>query len=128
MAYTSDETGSRHVFVREFPGMGGRWQVSANPAIGPLAWTPEGDAIFYQDEGQNRIIRADLELEPTLQVLNRAELTERWVGDLRDIHPDGQRLLITRAVGADALEDAEAQLFVVANWLTELRNRLGAGR
>jgi eukaryotic-like serine/threonine-protein kinase len=125
MAYTSEETGERHVFVREFPGMTGRWQVSARPAWGPLVWAPDGRAIFYQDQESNRVIRADLEHEPTLRVVNRTELSTEPVLTLRDIHPDGQRLLVTHAAGAAPPGEAEVQLLVVANWFTELRNRLG---
>jgi len=124
LAYTSDETGQRHVFVREFPGMGGRWQVSARAAAGPLVWAREGNAIYYEDEASNRLVRADLEFEPTFQVLNRTEIVEQHVGVLRDVHPDGNRLLISRPLGADAMDDQEVQLLVVANWMTELRNRL----
>lgn len=46
MAYVSDETGEPHVFVREFPDMRGRWQVSAAPAVAPLVWSRDGRALF----------------------------------------------------------------------------------
>jgi eukaryotic-like serine/threonine-protein kinase len=125
MAYTSDETGQMHVFVREFPDMGGRWQVSDRPAYGPVVWARDGHAIFYHDNATNRLVRADLAFEPTLRVLSRTDLTDQQVGDIRDIHPDGQRLLIARPVGADALDELDVQIVAVANWLTELGDRLG---
>jgi eukaryotic-like serine/threonine-protein kinase len=125
LAYSSDDTGARHLFVREFPGMGGRWQVSARPVQGQLVWSRESDAIFYQDEASGRLIRAELGFEPTFQVLARHDLSDQMVGNLRDIHPDGRRLFITRPVGVGAFEDLDQELLVVANWLTELRSRLG---
>ncbi|MGK7311460.1 MAG: protein kinase domain-containing protein [Candidatus Longimicrobiales bacterium M2_2A_002] len=125
MAYVSGETGESQVFVREFPGMAGRWQVSASRAVGPLAWGRDGDALFYHDSETNRVIRADLELEPVFQVLSRTELVEQRVGTLRDMDPGGQRLLVTRPVGATAMEEMDQQLLVVANWFTQLRARLG---
>jgi eukaryotic-like serine/threonine-protein kinase len=125
MAYSSNETGRTHVFIRGFPDMGGRWQVSDRPAYGPLLWARDGRAVFYHDEATNRLVRADLAFEPTVQVLSRTDLTDQQVGQLRDIHPDGERLLITRPVGADALDEVDVQIVAVANWFTELRDRLG---
>ena len=124
MAYISSETGDPHVFVREYPDMAGRWQISAAPVYGPLAWAPGGDALYYHDRDTNRVIRAELEREPVVQVIARTEVTDQRVGVIRDVHPDG-RILITRPVGATALEEVEQQLLVVANWFTQLRERLG---
>jgi eukaryotic-like serine/threonine-protein kinase len=125
LAYTSTETGQRHVFVREFPDMGGRWQVSDRPAIGPAVWAPDGGALVYQDEASGRLVRAELDFEPSLRVLARTDVTEQPGGSIRDLHPDGRRLLVARPVGADALEEENVELIVVASWLTELRGRLG---
>jgi hypothetical protein len=47
MAYSSNETGQTHVFIRGFPDMGGRWQVSDRPAYGPLLRARDGRAVFY---------------------------------------------------------------------------------
>jgi eukaryotic-like serine/threonine-protein kinase len=128
LAYTSTETGERHLFVREFPGMGGRWQVSERPVTGLLTWSSSGDALVYRDMGSQRLFRADLELEPTIQVLRRTELSDQYVGELRDVHPGDGRILLSRPAGLDAMDslgEQAIQIMVVVNWLTELRGRLG---
>ncbi len=127
LAYVSNETGESHVYVREFPSMAGRWQVSAGPAYGPLIWSRESDAIYYHDQPEGdptNVVRAELQLDPTLQVLSRTVITEE-PGRARDMHPDGRRLLVTRPVGVAASEELQADLMVVANWFTQLRERLG---
>ncbi|NIP78900.1 MAG: hypothetical protein GWM90_06755, partial [Gemmatimonadetes bacterium] len=125
LAYISEETGEPQVFLREFPDMRGRWQISAAPALSPLVWSRDGSAVFYRDRDTGRLLRAQLELEPTFRVVNRVELADRVIGVPRDLHPDGQRLLLTRQLGAVAIEEAEPDLVVVTNWFNELRRRLG---
>ncbi|MDX1675773.1 MAG: hypothetical protein R3314_13350, partial [Longimicrobiales bacterium] len=126
MAYSSDETGETHLFVREFPEMTGQWQVSERPVEGPSVWATTGDAIFYELGDGPELIRADLELEPSLRVVSRTVVHDQGlISQLADIHPDGQRLLVTRGTGVAAAETTEEQIVVVANWLTELRRRLG---
>ena len=46
LAYTSDESSSREIYVRSFLGPGGKWQVST--AGGAYAeWSPKGGELFY---------------------------------------------------------------------------------
>lgn len=48
LAYTSDESGQRQVFVRPFPNVDdGKWQVSRNGGASPL-WGPDSRELFYQ--------------------------------------------------------------------------------
>jgi hypothetical protein len=46
MAYASDESGRWEVYVGEFPGGGGRWQVSAGGGVEPR-WRADGTELFY---------------------------------------------------------------------------------
>ena len=46
MAYASDESGRWEVYIGEFPGGGGRWQVSAGGGVEPR-WRPDGKELFY---------------------------------------------------------------------------------
>ncbi|MBI5601415.1 MAG: PD40 domain-containing protein, partial [Gemmatimonadetes bacterium] len=47
MAYVSDETGRLEVYVRPFPGPGGRWQISKDGGNEPR-WSPTGREIFFR--------------------------------------------------------------------------------
>jgi serine/threonine-protein kinase len=48
LAYTSDESGRSEVYVRSYPGQGGRWQVSLEGGTEPI-WSPKGGEIFYRN-------------------------------------------------------------------------------
>ncbi len=51
VAYTSDESGESQVLVREFPGGGGRWQVSTDVGRQPR-WSRDGKELFYVDNNK----------------------------------------------------------------------------
>ena len=46
LAYQSDESGSDEVYVRRFPGPGGKWLVSAGGGHGPI-WSSKKQELFY---------------------------------------------------------------------------------
>ena len=46
MAYVSDESGRWEVYIGEFPGGGGSWQISAGGGVEPR-WRPDGKELFY---------------------------------------------------------------------------------
>ncbi len=47
LAYQSNESGSVEVYVRPFPGPGGKWQISAGGGSLP-AWSADGRRILYR--------------------------------------------------------------------------------
>ena len=46
IAYASNETGRYEIYVRSFPGPGGKWQVSTEGGIYPR-WRRDGKELFY---------------------------------------------------------------------------------
>ena len=114
-----------HILVRSLPDLGGPWQVSTDPAEGPIVWAPSGDALFYHDEATGALVRAELERGDVVEVRRRRTITDGAVGTLRGIHPDG-RLLVVRQLG-ESRRDAGFELMVVGNWFTELLERVGGG-
>ncbi|MFQ5653022.1 MAG: protein kinase, partial [bacterium] len=50
LAYTSDESGRNEVYVRAFPEMDSKVQVSANGGSQPV-WAANGQELFYRGEG-----------------------------------------------------------------------------
>jgi serine/threonine-protein kinase len=59
LAYLSDESGRHEVYVRRFPGPGGRRQVSANGGAEPH-WSKDGRAIYYRQ--RHELLRVPVEL------------------------------------------------------------------
>ena len=130
IAYESDETGRREVYVRPFPETGaGKWQASTAGGYAPL-WAPNGRELFFVDAerrmtamsfapgdppqlGERRVLFA---LTPDIYL---------WENDYYtpfDISPDGRRFIMARRVQVGAVE--ERPVVVVENWFTELRERL----
>jgi Tol biopolymer transport system component len=111
VAYTSDETGIIRVFVRPFPGPGPNRRVSSGAGIVPR-WRRDGQELFYVDDGGQLVavpvIRRGTSLDfGTPRVLFK--LPEGLDG-IFEPAPDGQRFLVTRAVG-----DA-GPISVILNW------------
>jgi len=53
-AYNSNESGKMKVYVRQFPGPGGQWQISTDGGSEPV-WSADGREIFYIDSGRNLV-------------------------------------------------------------------------
>ena len=46
VAYQSNESGDIHIYVRAFPGPGGKWQISSEPG-GFARWSDDGKSLYY---------------------------------------------------------------------------------
>ena len=128
VAYTSNETGQREVYVRPFPDVEtGKWQISTDGGEWPL-WNPAGDELFYR--GPTRVMAQEFEADPTFTPGALTLVIERDIIGGRNrrmaVSPDGQRfLLLTGATGDLNAEDvAPAQINVVLNWFQELTERV----
>ena len=64
VAYVSDESGRLEVYVRPFPGSGGKWQISAEGSS-EVAWSPKGNELFYRTGGQKeKLMVVDVQTQP----------------------------------------------------------------
>ncbi len=120
VAYVSDESGTREVYVRPYPGPGGRTQISNGGGAEPL-WSRSGHQIFYRNGP--RLMAADISGGGIPSVTSRRQLLTVSVPELGqapnyDVSPDGKRVLMGVPNGA------AANLVVVVNWFTEVRRKL----
>ncbi|UCE03501.1 MAG: serine/threonine-protein kinase [Candidatus Latescibacterota bacterium] len=98
MAYASDESGRFEIYVRPFPGPGGKWQVSTQGGRGPR-WSRESGELFYTDGAKMMVVA--VELEPSFSPATPRQLFEfpfaRSVGPNPDydVTPDGQRFIMS---------------------------------
>ncbi len=101
LAYVSNESGRREVFVRPFPEGDGRWQISADGGIEPR-WGRAGREIIYRSA--DRFIAVPVQIGPGF-VAGRPDTLFRSLLDLNinvttyDVTRDGQRFV---AVGSEA--------------------------
>jgi serine/threonine-protein kinase len=111
IAYTSDETGRTEVFVRPYPGPGGKWQVSIDGGFAP-SWAPDGKSILF---GWNdAIYRVAVDASSGFragkpEVLSRTSLQVTAA----DLFPDGSRFA---AVVPEEVEPIPAEIQVLVNW------------
>jgi len=132
--YVSGETGRNEVYVRSFPEPGARERVSTNGGRSPF-WSPDGNTIYYWTlgpaEAVKTLLASRVERGPPF-VVTRTDslLAGAYDPDNWDLHPDGDRFVITRQ--ATDLVDAETddnpapeRFLVVVNWFEELKARMG---
>ena len=123
LAYVSDESGRQEVYVRPFPGPGGRELVSVNGGSEPV-WSRGGRELLYREDSGSgaRLVAAAVRTSPTFEVVDRTPLFD--LGDyLRsedhanyDVHPDGSRFVMVRS-------SAAGQIQVIRNWQAQLPAR-----
>ncbi len=129
MAFTSDRSGRREVYVRPFPQGAGEWTISIAGGQGPR-WKADGKELFFEAaDGKmmavpvNKAVPgADAVFEPGTPIaLFDAHMAHS--ADARyfeyDVTADGKRFLINTTGGTGAL--STPPLTVVTNWLTALK-------
>ncbi|HKC25232.1 MAG TPA: protein kinase [Thermoanaerobaculia bacterium] len=120
IAYVSNESGRNEVYVRPFPGLTRKWQVSTNG--GELVrWAASGKEIFYLDRPTGRYYAVPVALEPFTLGTPVLMFEGRYNGRF-DPAPDGQRFLMIR----DNDERPRVEIRFVLNWLEELKRKVPA--
>jgi len=119
VAYVSNESGRLEVYVRPFPGPGGRWQVSLDGGTEPV-WAANGRELFYRNGA--KMMAAAITLHPTFTVGARRELFEgNYLNDpvyrSYDVTRDGRSFVLVRS--PKPLGD----FIVVLNWFDQLREQ-----
>ena len=129
-AYGSNESGREEIYVRSFPEPGERTLVSQGGGEYPF-WSPDGNTVYYwRDEGGvETFMAARIQRDPTAVLSRDALFTGDYIPRDADLHPDGDRLVVSRAVfGSTDVEGGASgreRFVVVTNWFEELRQRVG---
>jgi serine/threonine-protein kinase len=113
-AYASNESGQNEIYVRPYPGPGGRWQVSLSGGTEPL-WSPTGQEIFYRNG--DKMMAAAVRTAGGFEVASRQELFTGGyaVAPFRvrnyDVTRDGRTFLML-----ESLVGSEQDIVVTLNW------------
>jgi serine/threonine protein kinase len=125
MVYVSNESGRNEVYVRPYPGPGGRWQISTDGGT-EAVWNPKGRELFYR-QGP-KMMAVDYQVQPTFSAGKPHMLFEgsftpspRSAPDY-DVSPDGQRFLMLKAG-----EQSAGEINVVLNWPEQLKQKVATG-
>jgi serine/threonine-protein kinase len=122
VAYSSNEGGLLEVYVRSYPGPGGRWKISLDYATEPL-WSRDGKRLFYRSGTQVWMVdvRTDTGFEHSRPRLLFDKPGYSWSMPTRcwDISLDGRSFLMVKF---DPRRDAPAtEMIIVKNWFEELK-------
>jgi len=130
IAYTSDESGARELYVRPFPGPGGKWQISTGGAKYPR-WAPKEHTLFYASQGDVGIMAVDYTATADSFSASRPRL---WAalpmidatGDVNlDVAPDGKRFAVFPAPDAKEGDKGSVQVTFLLNFFEELQRKAG---
>jgi serine/threonine-protein kinase len=120
LAYMSRESGEFEVYVRPFPGPGGRWQVSTSGGNFPI-WSRIRRELFYL-AGDQRIMVAPYTVDGDRFRADKARLWSEGrlsTDGTFDLHPDGQHFAVVKAPEAsDAKQD---HVVLILNFFDYLR-------
>jgi len=129
MAYTSDESGEREVYVRPFPAGDGKWRISTAGGEQPR-WRGDGKELFYAAaDGKMTAVAVKAELgskpsfEPGVPIpLFDAHMVAPGgtVNDVfqYDVTADGKRFLVVTSAARAA---SSPPLTVWVNWIAGLQ-------
>lgn len=124
IAYTSDESGSDEIYVREFSSgsddgsfdAGSKWLISKGGGNYPR-WRGDGKVLFYI-ASQGMLMSVDISSKPTFRAGAPKPLFQLPPGSIGgDVTADGRRFLI----GVPVAQSVSVPFTVVVNWQTTLR-------
>jgi Tol biopolymer transport system component len=121
LAYTSDESGRTEVYVRSYPGQGGRWQVSLEGGSEPI-WSPKGGEIFYRNNDDMMV--ATVRTGAAVEITGRSRLFKGsyQAGGFFDqdygVSADGRQFVML-----ERLVTARQALVVTLNWFEGFKGK-----
>jgi serine/threonine-protein kinase len=128
LAYCALESGQIEVYVRPFPGPGGKWRVSRSGGTHPV-WSPNGRDLFFFGYRSKKLLVSRYKAvgdsfsagEP--EVWSDQPLLD--LGELYsyDVAPDGKRVAAVLYDDGTAEQKPATSLVVLLNFLDELRSR-----
>ena len=121
LAYISNESGRREVYVQAYPAPGRKWQISTEGGNAPV-WARSGKELFYRNG--NKMMAVEITTQPTFRagtptLLFEGQYVQSGPGRADyDITPDGRRFLMVKE---DKPREGPRQINVVLNWFEELK-------
>jgi serine/threonine-protein kinase len=130
MAYMSQESGLAEVYVRPFPGPGGRWQISSGGGDSPL-WSSNGRELLYEAR-DGRVMAVSYTATGAAFTPGRPRVwSERPVYQLApvatwDLAPDGKRLAVILPESHEKPRPLTHLTFLL-NFVDEIQRRTTGG-
>ena len=129
LAYQSDESGRYEVYVRPFPGPGGKWLVSSDGGTSP-AWSAASHQIFYSTPNGHQMRVVDYQAHGDAFA---ASPPRPWGGSRRlisssgtdfAVSPDGKRIVGFISEIKEADHAGNLQMTFLVNFFDELKRKV----
>jgi serine/threonine protein kinase len=120
LLYMSNESGQQEVYVRPFPGPGGKWQISPNGIFYRAFWKGDGKEIYYiSRDGKMTAVKVNAvgnsfsvgEVETLFDAFSKG------VSIMIDASNDGQKFLVVY----NPIQSNSEILTMVLHWNDELK-------
>jgi Tol biopolymer transport system component len=133
LAYSTNETGTFEVYVRPFPGPGGKKQISAGGGRYPI-WSRNGRELFFLSLDRRITVvsytaNSDSFAAGKPQVWFERSLADTGGSPPYDLAPDGKRFAASLYAGGTAEQEQKPvdSVTVLLNFFDYLRQRVPAG-
>lgn len=117
VVYTSNESGQPEIYLRQFPGPGGKWQVSTAGGFSP-AWRRDGKEIFYISIN-GKMMAADIMIKGSSVEISSARPLFEMKGLNYDVMADGRSFLLNMPVEVRLT----SPMVLLENWVAEIRGK-----
>jgi hypothetical protein len=121
VAYLSAESGSPEVYVRAYPGPGGKWQISTGGGSQPR-WRRDGRELIYLATGFRLTavpVRTGVAFEKDVPQELFPVASRRTNIPQYDVFPDGRSFIVNTVV----TEKFSTPLTLVQNWTAMLKTK-----
>jgi len=123
IAYESDESGKKEIYVQTFPASGAKWQISVSGGSQPH-WRRDGKELFFLG-GDRKVTAVEVNIDapgfvhgaPRALFETRISKGDERPGNQYVVSADGQHFLVNTV----AEEGAYTPINVVLNWTATLK-------
>jgi serine/threonine-protein kinase len=120
IAYQSDESGRNEVYVKTFPGPGGRWQISTAGGDRPV-WSKKAPELFFRSREGVMVASYTVGSDAFAASKPRVWAHKEDLGPYFDVSPDGKRFAVMQPVAQE--QSGPEHVTVFQNFFDELRRR-----
>ena len=130
LAYMSLESGTNEIYVRPFPGPGGRWQISTGGGGFPV-WSRDGRELLYKGPDQRVMAvsytaKGDSFTAGKPRAWSETQVMTLTTFSTWDLAPDGKRLAVF-LLDTDDKQKPPTHLTFLLNFFDELQRRAPSG-
>jgi serine/threonine protein kinase/Tol biopolymer transport system component len=132
IAFASSESGLGEVYVRPFPGPGGKWQISTGGGELP-EWSRNGKELFYRTSDSKIMVvsytsSGDSFHADKPRLWSPGQFTNRGNNVNYALHPDGKRFAVLTSGNGETAPPPINKVSFIFNFFDELQRKVPEGK